>query len=113
MRGGENIPVGEIEEVLARHERIAEVALVGAADSRLGERAVACVRLKAGTDSVSLADLQAFLENVQVTKQYWPEGVVVLHEFPRSPSGKIKKHELRTMLAEDGLAATPEGQGPR
>jgi acyl-CoA synthetase (AMP-forming)/AMP-acid ligase II len=104
VRGGENVPVREIEEILSSHDGIAEVAVVGAADVRLGEQAVACVRLKSAVGSLSLEDLQTLLEERQVTRQYWPERLVLVDNFPRTPSGKIKKGELREMVSDLALA---------
>jgi cyclohexanecarboxylate-CoA ligase len=112
VRAGENIPVREIEELLATHDKIAEVALVGTVDERLGEQAVAFIRLKSDADSLTLADLQAFFDGTGVMKQYWPERVMFVSEFPRSPSGKIKKNELRTIVVEHGLEVAPMATKP-
>lgn len=106
VRGGENIPVREIEEILAAHDRAAEVALVAAADPRLGERVVACIRVRPGSEPLSLADVRGFLFERRVTKQYWPEGVVICDEFPRTPSGKVRKSELRSLVEEVGWGSS-------
>ena len=99
IRGGENVPVKEIEDLLVTHPAILEAALVAAPDPRLGERAVAYVRLAPDT-SVSLDEVRAFLSERQVTRQFWPEAVTALAEFPRTASGKIQKFELRAMAAQ-------------
>lgn len=49
IRGGENVPVFEIENLLNQHPAVAAVAIVGYPDARLGERACACVVLLPGT----------------------------------------------------------------
>ncbi|MGC5204397.1 AMP-binding enzyme, partial [Klebsiella pneumoniae] len=48
IRGGENVPVIEIEQLMYRHPAVQEVAIVGVPDERLGERACACVVLREG-----------------------------------------------------------------
>ncbi len=98
-RGGEKIPVAEIEECMYAHPAIAEVAVVAMPDPRLGERACACVVLRAGT-ALTLPDVQAHLAKARMAKQYWPERLEVLGEMPRTPSGKIQKYVLRQWVAE-------------
>jgi acyl-CoA synthetase (AMP-forming)/AMP-acid ligase II len=94
IRGGENIPVAYVENVLYEHPDIAEVAVVGRPDPRLQERACACVVLAAGA-SLTFDDLKAFLAEKGVAKQYWPERLEVLDALPRTASGKIQKFKLR------------------
>ncbi len=99
IRGGENIPVIEIENALYRHPAIHEVAVVGMPDERLGERACAFVSLKAG-QRFDFATMTACLEAHQMARQYFPERLEVLDELPRTASGKIQKFQLRA-LARD------------
>ena len=106
IRGGENIPVVEVENVLFTHPKIAGVAVVGMPDPRLGERACAVVIPKAGA-SVTLAELVAWLEDRQLARQKFPERVEIVSEFPMTPSGKIQKFRLRQLVAER-LAAERE-----
>ena len=94
IRGGENIPVAYVENVLYEHPDIAEVAVVGRPDPRLQERACACVVLAAGA-SLTFDELKAFLDGKGVAKQYWPERLEVLDALPRTASGKIQKFKLR------------------
>lgn len=98
-RGGEKIPVAEIEECLYAHPAIAEVAVVGMPDPRLGERACAVVVPRAGAH-LTLQDIQAHLEQAQMAKQYWPERLELRTQLPRTPSGKIQKFVLRQQIAE-------------
>jgi non-ribosomal peptide synthetase component E (peptide arylation enzyme) len=99
IRGGENIPVAYVENVLYEHPDIAAVAVVAVPDPRLQERACACVVLKQG--DLSLDKVRAFLAEKGVAKPYWPERLDVLTELPRTPSGKIQKFQLRARLAEE------------
>jgi cyclohexanecarboxylate-CoA ligase len=94
IRGGENIPVVEIEGLLFRHPAIQAVAIVGYPDPRLGERACAFVVLKPGHTFSQLEMIQ-FLEQEKVIKQYMPERLEIVAELPRTPSGKVQKFRLR------------------
>lgn len=99
IRGGENIPVMEIESLLYQHPDIALVALVAYPDERLGERACAVVKLKQPDRSLSLKELTDFLKNHQLAMQYLPERLEIMHEFPMTASGKIQKFKLRELFA--------------
>ena len=94
IRGGENVPVVEVEEILFRHPKVMEVAVVGTTDPRMGERACACVTLVAG-ERLSFDELQAWFDKSRTAKQYWPERLEVFDELPKTPSGKIQKFLLR------------------
>lgn len=95
IRGGENVPVVEIEALLYRHPAVQDVALVGIPDPRLGERGCAFITLKPGREAPSLAEMQAFLAASGTAKQYWPERLEVIAALPRTASGKIQKFLLR------------------
>ena len=102
IRGGENIPVVEIESLLYRHPAIAQVAIVAYPDERLGERACACVVTKPG-QSLDLPGMIEFLKAQKIAVQYIPERLVLLDAMPATPSGKIQKFKLRDMLREGTL----------
>ena len=94
IRGGENIPVVEVEGLLFKHPKIAAVAIVGYPDSRLGERACAFVVPRDGA-SLSFAEMVAYLKAQQMAQQYIPERLELVTELPRTPSGKVQKFKLR------------------
>jgi len=98
IRGGENISAGEVEELIARMPGVAEVAVVAGPDPRLGERACAFVRPQRASASPDLRALQDFLAEAGLTRQKWPEEIHEVEDFARTPSGKIKKFELRALL---------------
>jgi cyclohexanecarboxylate-CoA ligase len=100
IRGGENIPVAYVENVLYEHPLIDTVAVVGVPDLRLQERACACVVLTPGTAELTLADIHRFLAGKGVAKSYWPEHLIVMPELPRTASGKIQKYLLREHAAQ-------------
>ncbi|KAA9159360.1 AMP-binding protein [Amycolatopsis acidicola] len=98
IRGGENIPVAYVENVLYEHPDIDAAAVVAIPDPRLQERACACVVLKPGAAELTFEKLRTFLAEKGVAKQYWPERLEVLDELPRTASGKIQKFQLRAKM---------------
>ena len=99
IRGGENIPVVEIEALLYRHPAIALAAVVAYPDERLGERACAVVVPKTG-QTIDLPSIVDFMKSQKVAVQYIPERLIVRDAMPSTPSGKIQKFKLRDMLRE-------------
>ena len=102
IRGGENIPVFEIEALLYRHPAVAQVAIVAYPDERLGERACAVVVPKAG-QTLDLAGMVEFFKSQKLAAQYIPERLIVREAMPATPSGKIQKFKLREMLLDGTL----------
>ncbi len=100
IRGGENIPVVEIEALLYRHPAVALAAIVAYPDARLGERACAFVVPKPG-QSIDFAEMVRFLKEQKVALQYIPERLEVRDVLPSTPSGKVQKFRLREMLKPD------------
>lgn len=98
IRGGENIPVVEIESLLYRHPAVSVAAVVAYSDERLGERACAVVVLKGG-ELLQLPELVAYFKAHQVAMQYIPERLEIVDKMPVTPSGKIQKFKLREMLS--------------
>ncbi|MCB1803426.1 MAG: AMP-binding protein, partial [Gammaproteobacteria bacterium] len=97
IRGGENIPVVEIEALLYRHPAVQQVAIVAYPDERLGERACAVVVPKPG-QTLDMAGLVAFLKEQKIAQQYIPERLELRDAMPATPSGKIQKFKLREAL---------------
>ena len=93
IRGGENVPVKEIEDVLMRHPAVGVAVIVAKPHERLGE--IGCAFVQPTGEPPTLAELTEFLESQQVTRQFWPEDLVIVDEFPMTPSGKIQKYRLR------------------
>ena len=101
IRGGENIPVVEIESLLYRHPAVAMAAIVAYPDERLGERACAVVVPKPG-QSIDLPGVVEYLKAQKVAVQYIPERLVVMDAMPATPSGKIQKFKLRELMRAPG-----------
>jgi cyclohexanecarboxylate-CoA ligase len=102
IRGGENIPVVEVEALLYRHPAVAQVAIVAYPDERLGERACAIVVPKPG-QKLAFAGMVDFLKAQKLALQYVPERLIVRDAMPATPSGKIQKFKLREMLRDGTL----------
>ncbi|MDP3138321.1 MAG: cyclohexanecarboxylate-CoA ligase, partial [Burkholderiaceae bacterium] len=98
-RGGENIPVIEIENLIYQHPAVCEVAIVAMPDPRLNERACAFVVLRPG-QSLSMEEMSRHLLAQKCAKAYLPERLEVLDAMPRNATGKIQKFVLRD-LARD------------
>ena len=98
IRGGENIPVTEVESAIFDHDDIRNAAVVGIEDARLGERVCAVVVVKQGRPELSLETLNEHLLRSGLSRHYLPERVVNLPELPMTPSGKIQKFRLREMI---------------
>jgi cyclohexanecarboxylate-CoA ligase len=98
VRGGQNVPVVEVENLLAQHDRIREAAVVGYPDERLGERG--CAVIVPDGEPPALDELRDYLEKAGMARQFWPERLEIIAAMPRTPSGKIKKYVLRQMMAD-------------
>ncbi len=99
IRGGENIPVADIENVAHAHPDVRDIAVVGIPDERLGERAVACV-VTAASARLSLDALNSFLLDSGLSKHFLPEFIEVMDELPKTMSGKVRKDVLRAHVRE-------------
>jgi cyclohexanecarboxylate-CoA ligase len=110
IRGGENIPVAEVENLLYTHPKIAGVAIVAMPDPRMGERACAVVIPREG-QTITLPEIVAFLERHELARQKFPERLELVSEFPMTPSGKIQKYRLRELVAERASGGGGGGRG--
>ena len=98
IRGGKNISAPAVEAELATHPGIAMVAAVAFPDPVFGERVCAYVELRPGAE-VELADLVEHLRSRSVSREWWPEHLVIMGALPRSSGGKVAKGELRADAA--------------
>lgn len=99
VRGGMNISPGELEELIGALPGIAEVAVVGTPDERLGERVAAVVVPAPGADPPTLEAVVAALRERRIASYKLPERLEVLDALPRNPLNKVLKRELRARLA--------------
>ena len=93
IRGGYNVYPREVEEVLYEHPAVAEAAVIGKPDDKLGEEVVAVVSLKAGADATP-DELKAWCKERLAAYKY-PREIRLVAELPKGPTGKILKKELR------------------
>ena len=105
IRGGENIPVKYVEDILYEDARVQDAAIVAMPDPRLGERACAFVICRDGK-ALDMKGMQAFLAERGVAKVYWPERLEVVHELPRTANGKVRKADLRAQLVREIYVAS-------
>jgi len=97
IRNGENISPKEIEDILIGHPAIAEVAVVGLADVRTGER-VCAVIVPTGPPGPDVAELHDFLSAHRLAKFKIPEQVVIRDSLPRNDAGKVLKAQIRVEI---------------
>lgn len=91
-RGGKKYFPREIEELLYEHPKIVQAAIVGAPDPRLGEKNCLCAIVKPG-ESLALEEVVGFLKG-RVADYKLPEVLVIMSDFPMTPTGKIRRPEL-------------------
>jgi len=97
LRGGENISVAEVEDLLFDHPLISEVAVVAMPDPVMVERACAFV-VPQGDVPPTLDDLARYLVERGVARQKIPERLEVVTELPKTLSGKVQKFRLREII---------------
>ena len=98
-RGGEKINAEEVELLVAGHPAVAEIALVGMPDPRLGERGCAYVVPRDPQHPPALAGICDYLEAEGLAKYKWPERLELIDALPRTQVGKIAKAILRADIA--------------
>lgn len=91
--GGENVYPAEIENVLVRHPKIFNVAIIGVPDERWGEVGMAFIVLNKG-ESMAEDEVVSFLKG-KIAKYKFPKHIKFMKELPMTSSGKVKKVELK------------------
>ena len=94
IRGGKNISAPAVEAELATHPAVAMVAAVAFPDPVFGERVCAYVELRPGAN-VTLEQLVSHLRDRSVSREWWPEHLVIVDQLPRSSGGKVAKGDLK------------------
>jgi long-chain acyl-CoA synthetase len=84
-----------IEQAIYEHSSVQETIVIGIADAYRGEAAKAFIKLRAGADPFTLEDLKAFLAG-KLGRHEIPAALEFLDELPRTPVGKLSRHELRS-----------------
>jgi fatty-acyl-CoA synthase len=105
ISGGENVYPAEVENVLAAHPAVAEVAVVGAPHPRWGEVGRAFLRLAEDCRRPGPAELEAFCRS-RLAAFKVPASFEYVADFPRTAAGKVQKHLLEP-IDRKGDAAAP------
>lgn len=92
ISGGENVYPVEVEEIIRRHPKVHDVAVIGTPDDRLGEIVTAVIRPRSGE---ALGEEEIFFFCEQQLPRYKRPRRIIFGEVPRNPAGKIEKAKLR------------------
>jgi fatty-acyl-CoA synthase len=121
VSGGENVFPAEIEELLAGHEAVEEVAAIGVDDEKFGQRLKAFVVVREGQE-LTEDEVKGYVKD-NLANYKVPREVVFIDELPRNPTGKVLKRELQEQDEDDsdgkgegdsdskGESAAGEGEG--
>ena len=93
ITGGANVYPAEVEQVLYRHAKVLDVAVIGVPDDEMGEAVKAIVELRAG-ESATPSELIEFCRR-DLAHYKCPKSVDFVAELPREPQGKVLKRALR------------------
>jgi fatty-acyl-CoA synthase len=103
IRGGENIYPRELEELLFRHPKVGEVAVVGLPHEKWGEEVAAFIRPAPGA-AIDAEELSAYMR-ASLAPHKTPRHWFVVEAFPLTGSGKIQKFKLREIWAKGEMRA--------
>jgi fatty-acyl-CoA synthase len=110
VSGGENVFPAEVEELLVKHDGVAEAAAIGVEDEDFGQRLKAYVVKRDGA-SLSEDDVKAYVKD-NLARYKVPREVVFLEELPRNATGKVLKRELEEMDSPEG-GDSEQGKSPQ
>lgn len=116
ISGGENIYCAEVENVLAAHPEIVEVAVIGRAHEKWGEVPVAVAVVRSSLEAtpgagIELSDLEQFLTE-RLARYKHPKALEIVDALPRNPAGKVLKTELRIRYSAASFADAGESSTP-
>jgi long-chain acyl-CoA synthetase len=107
ISGGFNVYPQMIEQAIYEHPAVQEVIVIGIPDDYRGEAAKAFVKLRAGAGPFSLDELKAFLTG-KLGKHEIPAALDFVDELPRTPVGKLSRHELRNQRSSPAQPRQPQ-----
>ena len=84
-----------MEDLLYTHPKVAEAAVIGLPDDKLGERCCAIVASRDKADPLTQPEMVAFLKETGLRAQAIPEQLEAVDALPRNPTGKVLKHQLK------------------
>ncbi|MGW6356332.1 AMP-binding protein [Streptomyces sp. NPDC055092] len=100
IRGGLNISVRQIEDLLIGHPAVGDVAVVGMPDEKMGERVCCYLVPAADAEPLTLDGIKAFLLGEGLAIQKVPERLEIVDALPTTATGKTQKHVLRADIAQ-------------
>ncbi len=106
ITGGENVYCAEVENVLAAHPKVLEVALIGVPDAKYGEAPLAVVAPRDADDPPTAEELAAWCQE-KLARYKNPREYSIVGALPRNPSGKVLKTSLRQEHSAGSLVASP------
>jgi long-chain acyl-CoA synthetase len=109
ISGGFNVYPQMIEQAIYTHPAVQEVIVIGIPDEYRGEAAKAFVKLRAGATAFTLEELRAFLTG-KLGKHEIPAALDFVDELPRTPVGKLSRHELRNQQKPSPQSEQPQQQ---
>jgi cyclohexanecarboxylate-CoA ligase len=101
-RFGIKVPTLEVEAVLERHPRIAEVALIGYPDVQMPTADGLCAVIVPDGEPLTLEELNGYLDEIGMTWYNWPDRIEIRQQLPRNSMGKVQRAELRAELEQAG-----------
>ena len=99
IRGGANVYPREVEEALLWHPQVADCAVVGVPDDRVGEKVAAVVVPRSG-EQVTLESVREFL-STRIASYKLPEHLYLAEVLPRTPTGKVQRHQISLGTPDD------------
>jgi long-chain acyl-CoA synthetase len=112
ISGGFNVYPQMIEQAIYTHPSVQEVIVIGIPDDYRGEAAKAFIKLRSGAKPFTLDELRAFLTG-KLGKHEIPAAVDFVDELPRTPVGKLSRHELRMQQSPSALPKQQAASGGR
>ena len=109
ISGGFNVYPQMIEQAIYTHPSVQEVIVIGIVDDYRGEAAKAFVKLREGASPFTLEGLRAFLTG-KLGKHELPAALDFVDELPRTPVGKLSRHELRQQQSSAETASSKQQQ---
>jgi long-chain acyl-CoA synthetase len=109
ISGGFNVYPQVIEQAIYEHPAVQEVIVIGIPDHYRGEAAKAFVKLRDRANPFSLDELKEFLSG-KLGKHEIPAALEFVDELPRTPVGKLSRHELRNQRSQPHQAQTRQQQ---
>ncbi|MDR7254243.1 cyclohexanecarboxylate-CoA ligase [Nocardioides sp. BE266] len=107
IRGGLNISVRQVEDLLTAHKAVGEIAVVGMPDERMGEKVCAYLVPSSGHAALTLDEVRDYLLGEGLAIQKVPERLEVVESLPTTATGKIQKHVLRADIARKLAGSEP------